>query len=38
MLVSYEVLRERIVAYVATVLSFAWIYFAWVSNIQFIRF
>ena len=37
LLVSYETWGERVTAYVATVLSFAWIYFAWDSNIQFIH-
>lgn len=38
LLVSYETAGERIAAYIATVLSFAWIYLAWISNIQFIQF
>jgi len=34
LLVSYETWGERVTAYVATVLSFVWIYFACESNIQ----
>lgn len=36
LLVSYKTWGERITAYVATLLSFAWSHMAWDMNIQFI--
>ena len=37
LLVGRETWGERITAYAATLLSFAWIYFAWESSIQFVH-